>query len=125
VLDKFKAMGALAGLMKNQEKLREAGQRVKERMASTRCTGQAGSGAARAVVTGKMEVIEIELSPALAAGMAADEKTRLLAGSLIAEAINDALKQAQLKLGEALKAESDALGLGDLGDVSALSEFIR
>lgn len=125
MFDKFKAMGALAGLMKNQEKLREAGQRVKERMANTRCTGQAGSGAARAVVTGRMEVVEIELSPALAAGMAADEKTRQLAGSLIAEAVNDALKQAQYKLGEAIRLESAALGLGDVAEIDGLAELLK
>jgi nucleoid-associated protein EbfC len=125
MFDKLKAMGAIAGLMKNREGLKQAGERVKEKMDRTRCSGQAGGGAARAVVTGKMQVLEVELSPALVNGMAADDKTRQLASSLIAEAVNDALRQAQQKLQEAVKAEADAMGLGDLADAEGLSDLMR
>ncbi len=125
MFDKLKTMGALAGLMKNREGLKQAGDRVKTKMESTRCTGQAGGGAARAVVTGKMQVLEVELSPALVNGMAADDKTRALAGNLIAEAVNDALRQAQQRLHEAVKAEAQALGLGDIGDLEGLADMMR
>ena len=125
MFDKLKAMGALAGLMKNREGLKSAGDRVKAKMEQTRCTGEAGGGAARAVVTGKMEVLEIQLTPALVSGMAADEKTRELAGSLIAQAVNDALRQAQQRLHEAVRAEAEALGLGDLGGVEGLADMMQ
>ncbi|MCC6429122.1 MAG: YbaB/EbfC family nucleoid-associated protein [Phycisphaerales bacterium] len=125
MFDKLKTMGALAGLMKNREGLKQAGDRVKSKMEQTRCTGEAGGGAARAVVTGKMVVLEVELSPALVGGMAADEKTRALASGLIAEAINQALGKAQQKLQEAVKIEADALGLGDLGDLEGLADMMR
>lgn len=115
MLDKLKAMGSIAALMKNQDGLRDAATRVRESMDAARIDGQAGAGAVRVVVSGSMKVLSVDLAPALASGMAADERTRQLAGSLIADAVNDALAKAQAKLQEAISAESRALGLGDLG----------
>lgn len=114
MFDKLKAMGALAGLMKNQDGLRQAADRVKEKMERTRCTGQAGQGAVRAVVDGKLRVVEVELAPALAAGIATDDRTRQLAGTLIAQAVNDGITQAITRLREAVAQESQALGLPDI-----------
>ncbi len=114
MFDNLKAMGAMAGLMKNKDRLREVGERVKEKMARARVTGQAGGGAARAVVSGQMRVVEIELSGPLVAGMAADDKTRALAGTLITEAVNSALEQAQRMLQEEISKEARELGLPDL-----------
>lgn len=114
MFDNLKAMGAVAGLMKNKDKLREVGDRVKEKMARARVTGQAGGGAARAVVSGQMRVVEIELSGPLVAGMAADDRTRALAGNLVAEAVNSALEQAQRMLQEEISREARELGLPDL-----------
>lgn len=120
MFDNLKTMGALAGLMKNKERLREAGDRVKEKLAATRVRGEAGGGAARAVVSGQMRIVEIELSGPLVAGMAADDKTRALAGSLIAEAVNSALEQAQRLLQEEISKEARELGLPDLPGVGDL-----
>ena len=125
MFDKLKAMGALAGLMKNREGLKQAGDRVKAKMERTRCTGEAGGGAARAVVTSKMEVVEIQLAPALVNGMAADDRTRELAGTLIAQAVNMALREAQQKLQEAVQTEAEALGLGDLGGMGGLTDMLQ
>ena len=44
VFDQFKAMGALAGLMKNREKIREAGERMQASLEAARIVGQAGGG---------------------------------------------------------------------------------
>lgn len=115
MFDKLKAVGAISALMKNQDKIKESLAKVREQMERTTVTGQAGGGAATVTCSGQMKVLNVELSAALVNGMAADEKTRLLAGSLIAEATNDALKQAQARLKEALERETRALGLGDLG----------
>lgn len=110
MFDNMKTMAAVAGLMKNKDKLREAGQRIKDKAEATRVTGEAGMGAARVVVTGAMKVISVELSPGLVVGMNADDKTRSLAGQLIAEATNDGLAKAQLKMKEAIDEEARALG---------------
>lgn len=120
MFDKLKAMGAVAGLMKNQDEIKLAAGRVRDKMEKTTVTGEAGSGAARATVTGTLKVVSVELSPALVGGMNADERTRQLASSLIADAVNDAMKQAQVKIKEAIDAETKALGLeGLLPDLSS------
>jgi DNA-binding protein YbaB len=53
--------------------------------------------------------------------MALDEKTRQLAGSLIADAVNDAIRQAQAKLKETLDTEARAMGLDGLPALPGLS----
>jgi DNA-binding protein YbaB len=110
MFDNMKMMAALAGLMKNKDKLQAAGERVKSKAEALRITSDAGSGAARATVNGAMRVISVELSPALVMGMAADAKTHTLAASLIAEAVNDALRQAQARMKEAVDIEAKELG---------------
>lgn len=127
MLDGMKAMGALAGLMKNKDKMEAAGKRVRDKMERTRCTGEAGGGAARAVVTGTMRVETVELSPALVAGLGGmagiggDAKTQEMAGMLIAEAVNSALRQAQERMREAVNVEAKELGMeGVVPDLSRL-----
>jgi DNA-binding protein YbaB len=124
VFDNLKAIGALTALMKNQDKIKDSIARVKGEMEQWRVTGQAGGGAARVVCNGHMKVIDVELTPALVAGMAADDRTRQLAGNLIAEATNDAIAQAQRKVKDAFDRESAALGLGDLGLGSGLGGLL-
>lgn len=114
MFDKLKAMGAVAGLLKDRDKLRAAGERIKEATAAARATGEAGGGAVRVVASGRMRVVSIELAPALVAGMAADERTRELAGSLITDAVNDAMTRAQAIVQHEVSKEAQALGLGDL-----------
>lgn len=111
MLDNMKMLGALAGLMKNKDKLREAGERIRAKMEATRVTGEAGGGAARATVSGTMKVIDVTLTPALVRGMAGDTQTHELASGLIAEAVNNGLREAQVRLKAAIDEESKALGL--------------
>lgn len=114
MLDKFKAMQAIGSLMKNKEQLAEAGDRIKAKMDAMRVDGQAGGGACRAVVNGKMKLLDLTLDPALLSGMAVDEKTRGLATTLIKDAINDATENAQRQVQALIAREADELGLGDL-----------
>ncbi len=114
MLDQLKAMGAVASLLKNREKLQASLEQVKQDMGKTEVVGRAGNGAATARVSGQMQVIAVELSPALLNGMVADAKTREYASSLIAEAVNDGFKQAQEKLQAAIQARTRELGIPDL-----------
>ncbi|XVJ57920.1 MAG: YbaB/EbfC family nucleoid-associated protein [Tepidisphaera sp.] len=115
MFDKFKAMGAIAGLLGKKGEIKAAVERVKEKSAKTTVTGSGGGGAVKAVVSGQLKVVSIEISQALAAGIAADERTRVLAGNLIVEAVNDGLQQAQDALKDQIAAEAKALGLPELG----------
>jgi nucleoid-associated protein EbfC len=114
MFDKFKAMSAMASLMQNKDKLKAAGQRIKEQSQEVRATGESGGGAVRVTVNGQMKVLSVELAPALISGMAADDQTRDLAGSLIAEAVNNASALAQAQVKSILEKEARELGLPDL-----------
>lgn len=124
MFDKLKAMGALAGLLKDKDRVRAAVERVKARAEEIRAEGQAGGGAVRAVASGKLRIVSIEIAPALASGMAVDEKTRRLAGDLIAEAVNGALAAAGEQIGAEVRREAKDLGLeefaGSLGGLGGL-----
>ena len=120
MFDNLKALGALSGLMKNKEKIAESAKRVRDELASARVSGEAGGGIVRAVVSGDMRLISVEISPALGAGIGASESDRAMASALIAEAVNDALTRARGVAQEAIRRETEALGLpADLGGMGA------
>jgi len=114
MFDKLKTMQALGGLMKNKDQLEGASERVKAKLEALRVDGESGSGACRATVTGTMKVLDVTLDPALLQGMSVDEKTRDLAQSLVCEAINNAMTNAQERAREIIAKEMDEMGLGDL-----------
>ena len=114
MFDSLKTMQALGSLMKNKDQIAQAARRVGEKLDALRVEGEAGSGACHATVTGKMRVVDVTLEPSLVAGMGADEKTRGLAQTLIAEAVNDANTKAQARAHAIVRAEAEDLGLGDL-----------
>jgi len=124
MIDQFKAMGAIAGLLKNKEKLKETGERLKQTIAGMSATGTAGGGAVRVTVSGTMRVTSVELSPAVIAGFAlqgdAAEQTRAMVESLIAEAANDALQSVQAMVHAEVARQSQELGLPDLPGLDKL-----
>ena len=65
MFDQFKAMGAIAGLLKDKERVRAAMERFREKLERMRVTGTAGGGAVRVVVNGKMIAEDVQLDPAL------------------------------------------------------------
>ncbi|MBL8886586.1 MAG: YbaB/EbfC family nucleoid-associated protein [Phycisphaerales bacterium] len=114
MLDQLKAMGAVASLLKNREKLQASIQEVKEEMGKVEVTGKSSNGAVVAKVNGQMKVLSVEISAALVNGMAAEPKTREATAKLIADAVNDALSQAQEKLQVAVQKRTQELGIPDL-----------
>lgn len=116
MFDQLKTMGALAGLLKNRDKLQEATQRVKRTLDENPPVGEAGGGAVRVTVGGELKVIHVELTPAIVAGMATDDHARQRASTLIADATNEALKRAQERIREAIDREARALGIDGLAD---------
>jgi len=115
MFDQIKTMGAIAGLLKNRDQIQAAGERIQARLESMRIDGECEGGLVHAVVSGKMQVLSITISDSLAFGMKTS-KDRSLAESLIAEAVNHALKKAQVAVTEAIDEEGTALGLPGLGE---------
>ena len=112
----MKAMGAIAGLLQNKDKLRAAGERMGATVERTRGEGASGAGACRAVATGRMRLESVSLDPALVAGLL-DAGSRDEAERLVVQAINAALDDAEGKVRAAARAEAKELGLDEvLGD---------
>lgn len=118
MFDQFKTMGALAGLMKNKERLHEAGEELKARLAEIRATGEAGGGVVRVVASGDFKIVEVKLSDATAG--ASDDRSRAMLEDLIAEATNEALRRARaLAQGEVARM-ADELGLPGMPGLGGL-----
>ena len=119
MFDNIKAMGALAGLMKNKDAIKEAGRRIKERLAEVRAAGGSGGGAVRATVSGDMKVVSITLEPAALVGLN-DPASRAMVESLIAEAVNNAMDIAKAMAQREIAKEAEALGLPNLPSMEGL-----
>ena len=110
-------MGAVAGLLKNRDQIKAAGDRIQHRLEAMRISGESEGGLAKAIVTGKMEVLSIDISPTLASGLGSgEEQNRAMATGLIAAAVNQALRKAQAAVAEAIDEEGEKLGLPGLGE---------
>ena len=113
MLDQFKVMGALAGLLKDKDKVKASADRVRAKLESTRVEGSAGGGAVRVTVTGTARVEAVRVDPALGAGVA-DEESRSLAEALIAEATNDGLTRAREAAQAIVEEEAQEMGIADM-----------
>jgi nucleoid-associated protein EbfC len=100
LFEQMKSMGALAGLLRNKEKLQQISEDARARIDAIHVEGEAGSGAVRVRANGRMQIDDVILDPALVAGLGAEEGEggRNMAQSLIAEATNNALRAAQLRV---------------------------
>lgn len=109
----MKAMGAVAGLLKDKERLRQMTEQFKDKMERTRVTGAAGGGAVRVTISGKLRVTDVEVTPALLGGAASDAG-RVALQNLILEATNDALERVQVLIQEEAARRARELGLPDM-----------
>lgn len=121
MLDQFKAMGAVAGLLKDKERLREIADAFKAKLERIRVEGESGGGAVRVTVSGQMRVTNVHLDPALIAGLRADEGNgREMAQTLIEEATNDALAKAQMLVQQEAQRQAEELGLPSIPGMASL-----
>ncbi len=123
MFDQFKAMGALAGRMKNRDKLKEAGDRMQRTLEAARIVGQSGGGLVRVEVSGRLRIESVEISPSVAGAMGADEG-RSQAQHLIAEATNDALRAAEMVIQQETQRMARELGVEDMPGLDNLSKML-
>lgn len=114
MFDSLKAMGALAALMKDKEKLQRSSERVQEVLGASRVTGEAGGGAVRVTMSGRMMVVSVEIDRVLASAMGGSEENRRAGEELIAEASNAAIVKAQALMQQIVSKEARDLGLPEL-----------
>ena len=110
MFDQMKAMGQLAGLLKNKDRLKQIAEEFKEKVDRISVTGTAGGSAVRVTVSGKMRVTNVSIDPA-AASAAGDAASRDMLQGLILDATNDALAQVQAIIAEEARRYADELGL--------------
>ena len=125
MFDSLKAAGALAGLMKNKEALKQSGERIKQRLSELRAAGGSGGGAVRATISGDMKLIAITLEPAVCMGLASDseldkERAREQVQQLIVEAVNNASDIAKSMAQREIAKEAEALGLPNMPGLEGL-----
>ncbi|MBL0927976.1 MAG: YbaB/EbfC family nucleoid-associated protein [Phycisphaerales bacterium] len=120
MFEQMKAMGAIAGLLKNKERIRETAAKVKERLAATEVTGAAGGGAVKVTISGSLRVTRVEIDRSVASGMGASDDARARAEALLAEAANDALERVQKVIRDEAAREARELGLPDLPGLDKL-----
>ena len=114
MFDQLKAMGAVAGLLKDKERLRAMTEQFKDKMERTRVTGAAGGGAVRVTISGKLRVTDVEVMPALSSSLGVDDSGRVQLQNLILEATNDALERVQALIQEEAARRMQELGLPDM-----------
>ncbi|MEQ9617020.1 MAG: YbaB/EbfC family nucleoid-associated protein [Phycisphaerales bacterium] len=120
MFDQMKAMGALAGLLRDKERVRQIAQDFEQRLERISVTGQAGGGAVRVTVSGKMRVTDVALDPALVAGMTHGEGGQAMAQALIMDATNDALLTAQMRVKDETQKMTEELGLPEIPGLNKL-----
>ncbi len=121
MFDSLKAAGALAGLMKNKDALKSAGERIKQRLSELRAAGGSGGGAVRATVSGDMRIISITLEPAVCMGLGSgNEQSREQVQQLIVEGVNNACDIAKAMAQREIAKEAELLGLPTMPGLEGL-----
>ncbi len=97
MFDQLKSMRSLAGLLGNAGDLKAKFEQVQEDLEARTAEGEAGGGAVRVTVNGKMQVVAVQLDPALVAEACRtdDGSDHAMIEQLVLEATNAALTAAQ------------------------------
>lgn len=125
MFDSLKAMGALAGVMKNKEALAQAFSRVRTELATRTVTVEGarlpdGTPGVSVVASGELEIVSVVIAPGLLAQASNDETARARVQELVARACNAALARAKGVIAEEVSKESKALGLPDMPGLGEL-----
>jgi DNA-binding YbaB/EbfC family protein len=92
-------------MMKQMQKMQEEMAIAQEQLAQERVSASAGGGAVKATVSGGLELLEIEIDPAVVD----PEDVEILQDAVVA-AVNEAMRQAQQLVQERLGAVAGPLG---------------
>lgn len=97
MMDQLKNLKSLSALMGNREELKAKFEQLQAELARKTAEGDAGAGAVRVTINGKMEVQRVELDPAMIATLVAGsgDEDKAMIEELIAAAVNDAMSKAQ------------------------------
>jgi len=97
MFDQLKNLKSLAGLMGNAGELREKMDKLQAELAQLTAEADAGAGAVRVVVNGKLQVLSVTLDPVMTSALVGEgsEADKTMIEELIVSATNEAMKRAQ------------------------------
>lgn len=97
MFDQMKQMKELAGLLGNAKQLQERAEKVQQELAHAHVTGEALAGACRVTLTGQMQVVRVEVDPALVKALSAggDKADKAALEQAVAAATQEAISKAQ------------------------------
>jgi DNA-binding YbaB/EbfC family protein len=120
MFDQFKALGALAGMLKDRDKLRGIADQFRERLEKISVTGTAGGGAIRVTVTGQLRVTDITIDQTVFSGGASGAAGKAGVQRLIQEATNDALARVQALIKQEADKQAQEMGLPNIPGIDSL-----
>jgi hypothetical protein len=92
-------------LMEQAQQMQEKMSEIQEKVASTEVTGESGGGLVKVVMTGRHDVLKVNLDPSLM-----DENTEFLE-DLLAAAVNDAVRKVEEQNKTALSSMAGGIDL--------------
>lgn len=97
MFDQMKNLKQLAGLLGNAGEMREKMQQMQEELGKMTAEADAGAGAVRVVVNGKMQVLKVELDRAMITALAGEgsDADKQMIEELIVSATNEAFSRVQ------------------------------
>jgi DNA-binding YbaB/EbfC family protein len=96
--------GGLGGLMKQAQKMQDDMQKAQAELAKAEVTGQSGGGMVSVVMTGRHDLRRVSIDDSVM-----DDKEML--EDLVAAAVNDAVRQIELKSKDSMSGMTDGLNL--------------
>lgn len=117
MFDQLKNLKSLAGLMGNAGELREKMEKMQAELARLTAEADAGAGAVRVVVNGKMEILSVRLDPAMTSVLTGQgaEADQAMIEELIVSATNEALRRAQELVRQEMMKLTGGMDLPGLG----------
>lgn len=123
MFDKLRNAAGLAGLVKDLPRIRARIEQVKRELEARTVDAETGGGAVRAIASGRLRIISVEVNRPMLRGLIDSTGTDdlRLAEELIAQAVNDALARAQEMVATELHNAAEELNLpippGGLADL--------
>ncbi len=116
MFDQFKNLKNLAGLMGNAGEIRQRIEQMQEELARRHVEADAGAGAVRVVVNGRMEVISVHLDRPMIVALAGEgsDADQQMVEELIVSATNAALAKARELVQEEMARAAGGLNLPGL-----------
>jgi len=113
MFDQFRNLSQLTGLLQRSGEIRERLEEIREELKTHRIEAETGGGAVKAVVSGAMKVVSIDIDPHML-GTLVDpgaEEDRQLASELVVGAVNAAMEKAQRHAAEEMQRQMSDLDL--------------